>query len=97
MTVTRNALSVVSGYPFQWQALSPSMLSEAARMTNGTFSHHRDAALALLSGFSDLPHKTAGFLGHLCVASEPTTRQRSWLNSILKQKGFQPLNTGGAE
>ena len=66
-------------------------------MTDTSFSHHRHAALALLNAFTNLPHKTAGFLGHMCVAPEPTSRQRKWLNSILKQKGFQPLNAGDTQ
>lgn len=64
-------------------------------MSKATFLNHRHAALALLNDFSDLPHKSAGFLGHMCVAPEPTARQRAWLNSILRQKGFQPLNAEG--
>ncbi|MBP8231004.1 MAG: hypothetical protein KAY22_01750 [Rhizorhabdus sp.] len=60
------------------------------------FPHHRPAALALLNGFPGLSHKTAGFLGHVCVAPALTDRQRNWLVKLLDQHGQPPLADGGA-
>lgn len=58
------------------------------------FATPRQAALALLSRFPDLPHKTAGFLGHVCVADLLTDRQHDWLASILEKRGLPPLAEG---
>lgn len=65
-------------------------------MTEGPFLHHRPAALALLSHCPDLPHKTAGFLGHVCVAAVLSVRQRAWLVKLLEQAGLPPMTEGGA-
>jgi len=64
-------------------------------MTEAAFLHHRQAALALLSQCPDLPHKTAGFLGHVCVAIELTEKQRDWLVKLLDRAGLPPLAMGG--
>ena len=64
-------------------------------MTNATFSHHRDAALALLTRHPGLPHKTAGFLGHVCVALVLTPAQRDWLVKLLERHGLASLAEGG--
>lgn len=64
-------------------------------MTRQAFSHHRQAALALLSRCPDLPHKTAGFLGHVCVAPELSQRQRQWLASLLERRGLGSLSEEG--
>lgn len=60
-------------------------------MTERPFPHHRPAALALLTKCLDLPHKTAGFLGHVCVALTLSDRQRAWLIKLLIQHGLPPL------
>jgi hypothetical protein len=66
-------------------------------MTKHPFPHHRQAALALLGEHSDLPHKTAGFLGHVCVATELTGAQRNWLEKLLERYGYPPLESGVAQ
>ena len=65
-------------------------------MTERSFPHHRPAALALLSQCPDLPHKTAGFLGHVCVAPILSDRQRVWLVKLLDRAGLPPMTEGGA-
>ena len=65
-------------------------------MTEIPFPHHRPAALALLSKCPDFPHKTAGFLGHVCVAPILSERQRAWLVKLLNRAGLPPLADGGA-
>lgn len=66
-------------------------------MTEGPFTHHRAAALCLLQLLPDLPHKTAGFLGHVCVAAVLSDRQRDWLIKLLKRYGLPTLADGGAQ
>ena len=66
----------------------------SARMAEPTFKHHRHAALQLLTECRDLPHKTAGFLGHVCVAAGLTVRQRAWLAKLLERAGLPPLAEG---
>lgn len=61
------------------------------------FRHHRAAALALLNGQPDLPHKAAGFLGHVCVAPSLTEKQSSWLVMLLQRYGMPSLVAGGAQ
>ena len=39
----------------------------------------------------DIPHKAAGFLGHVCVAPEISERQRGWLVKLLARNGLPPL------
>ncbi|NTZ41781.1 hypothetical protein G7A66_01495 [Altererythrobacter sp. SALINAS58] len=63
-------------------------------MTDAPYYHHRQAALALLNQCPDLPHKTAGFLGHVCVAIELSEKQRGWLVKLLEKAGLQPLAEG---
>jgi hypothetical protein len=65
-------------------------------MTDRCFPNHRDAALALLSAASDLSHKAAGFLGHVCVATVLSDRQRDWLTKLLDRYGLPPLVKEGA-
>lgn len=65
-------------------------------MTERPFAHHRQAALALLSACPDLPHKTAGFLGNVCVAVVLSDKQREWLVKLLDRHGLPPLAGGGA-
>lgn len=65
-------------------------------MTERAFPHHRPAALALLSQCPDLPHKAAGFLGHVCIAPALSDRQRDWLVKLLERNGLQSLAEGGA-
>lgn len=60
-------------------------------MTEHPFLHHRQAALALLGHCSELPHKTAGFLGHVCVASELSEKQRDWLAKLLDRNDMPQL------
>lgn len=66
-------------------------------MTERHFPHHRPAALALLSQCPDLPHKAAGFLGHVCVAAAISDRQRAWLVKLLDRHGLPDLAEGGAQ
>lgn len=65
-------------------------------MTEHFYPNHRTAALALLTQCTDLPHKTAGFLGHVCVAPELSTKQRDWLVKLLERQGLPPLAGGEA-
>lgn len=65
-------------------------------MIERAFPHHRPAALALLSQCPDLPHKAAGFLGHVCIAPALSDRQRDWLVKLLERNGLQSLAEGGA-
>lgn len=65
-------------------------------MTEQPFQHHRQAALALLTRCPKLPHKAAGFLGHVCVAPNLTERQRDWLLKLLDKYNLPPLAAGGA-
>lgn len=65
-------------------------------MTDVPFTNHRSAALALLAQCPDLPHKTAGFLGHVCVAPELSAKQRDWLVKLLDRYGLPPLAVGEA-
>jgi hypothetical protein len=55
---------------------------------------HRKAALALLNGIPMLPHKTAGFLGHVCVAPDLSEKQSAWLAKLVGQYSDQ-LRIGG--
>jgi hypothetical protein len=64
-------------------------------MREQPFNDHRPAALALLVQCPDLPHKAAGFLGHVCVAPVLSTRQREWLIKLLARHGQPPLVQGG--
>jgi hypothetical protein len=64
-------------------------------MSDGPFTHHRNAALALLNGRPKLAHKEAGFLGHVAVAGDVTPRQREWLLRLLSRHGLPSLADGG--
>jgi hypothetical protein len=66
-------------------------------MIEHLFDHHRKAALALLNQCPDLPHKTAGFLGHVCVAQSLTDPQRHWLVKLLVKNGLPSMSAGGAQ
>lgn len=61
------------------------------------FTHHRQAALALLQDCPNLPHKAAGFLGHVCVAPALSDRQRDWLVKLLARHDLPPLAEAGAQ
>lgn len=60
-------------------------------MSGNPFQHHRQAALALLSDCPELPHRAAGFLGHVCVTRALSEKQRDWLDKLLDRNGFPPL------
>jgi hypothetical protein len=60
-------------------------------MSAPTFRHHRQAALALLNDCPGIPHKPAGFLGHVCVAAVISDKQRDWLGKLLDRHGLPPL------
>ena len=60
-------------------------------MSTAPFKDHRQAALALLSEFPDLPRKPAGFLGHVCVETSLSDGQRDWLQKLLDRYGLPPL------
>ena len=66
-------------------------------MTDVPFNHHRQAALSLLNQCTNLTHKEAGFLGHVCVAEMPSDPQRSWLSKLLVRHGLPYLSEGGAK
>jgi hypothetical protein len=66
-----------------------------AVMSDGS-NHHRQAALALLTQHPDLPHRAAGFLGHVCVAPALTPKQQKWLCALLEKHGLPELAGGGA-
>lgn len=61
------------------------------------FPNHRAAALALLQHCPAIPHKTAGFLGHVCVALDLSVKQRDWLVKLLDGHGLPQLAEGGAK
>ena len=61
-------------------------------MADAAFTHHRAAALAMLSAFPELSHKEAGFLGHVCVAHELSVKQREWLVKLLARAGQPRLS-----
>ena len=63
-------------------------------MTDLPFDHHRQAALALLNQCTNLTHKEAGFLGHVCVADVLSDRQRDWLAKLLERHGLPHLSEG---
>ena len=65
-------------------------------MNEQPFTHHRQAALALLTRCPDLPHKAAGFLGHVCVAPVLSERQRNWLQKLLERHRQPGLAKGGS-
>jgi hypothetical protein len=65
-------------------------------MPERPFTHHRAAALALLSACPDLSHKAAGFLGHVCVAAVLSDKQRDWLGKLLAKHGLPSLAGEGA-
>lgn len=66
-------------------------------MTERAFPHHRQAALALLSECPNMPHKAAGFLGHVAVAPVLSDRQRDWLVKLLHRNGLPPMAEGGTQ
>jgi len=66
-------------------------------MIKQPYLHHRTAALALLSGCPDLPHKAAGFLGHVCVAPVLSGRQLAWLVKLLSRNELPPLAQGDGQ
>ena len=66
-------------------------------MTERTFSDHRQAALALLSGNHRLSRKAGQFLGQLAVDPSPMSEaQSNWLAKLLDRAGLPPLAEGGA-
>jgi len=64
-------------------------------MTEGPFTHHRQAALALLSACPDLSHNAAGFLGHVCVSPNLSAKQCDWLTKLLAKYGLPALVRDG--
>lgn len=63
-------------------------------MTEAPFLHHRPAALRLLCDCPDIPHKAAGFLGHVAVADLLTDKQGAWLATLLSRHNLPPLAEG---
>lgn len=63
-------------------------------MSANPFRNHREAALALLNGGSNLTWKAGSFLGQLVVTPErpPTDKQRDWLATLLDRAGLPPLS-----
>ncbi len=66
-------------------------------MTDSRFDHHRQAALSLLNQCTNLTHKEAGFLGHVCVAEMLSDPQRNWLSKLLVRHGLPYRSEGGAK
>lgn len=60
------------------------------------FSHHRPAALAVLSKRTDLTWKEARFLGQACITVELSDLQHAWLGDLLTKSDLPPLADGGA-
>jgi hypothetical protein len=60
-------------------------------VTGEPFTHHRQAALALLGSCPGLSHMEAGFLGHVCVSAALTEKQREWLTKLLDRNHLPPL------
>lgn len=57
-----------------------------------TFSHHRDAALALLNGGFRLTRKAGQFLGQLAVDRSPMSEaQADWLAKLLAKHGLPSI------
>ena len=56
-----------------------------------TSSPHRKAALRLLNERPSLTHKEAGFLGHVCIATAVTEKQRDWLDKLSVRNGMLPF------
>jgi len=66
-------------------------------MVEGSFSEHRQAALALLNGNYRLSRKAGQFLGQLAVDASPmSAAQSNWLTKLLERHGLQPLDDGGS-
>lgn len=65
-------------------------------MISLSFPGYREAALTLLLQCPDLPHKAAGFLGHVCVAASISNRQRDWLAKLLQRRSLPALTGEGA-
>jgi hypothetical protein len=62
-----------------------------------TFSDHRRAAIALLTGGADLREKEGNFLGGIAFRSDPMSdKQANWLSILLKRHGLPPLQDGGS-
>ena len=68
----------------------------AAGRFEAQFRHHRAAALALLSECPELSHKTAGFLGNVCVAPTLSAKQKAWLTQLLEKHGLPELAVSDA-
>ena len=66
-------------------------------MTDLPFDHHRQAALSLLNQCTNLSHKEAGFLGHVCVAEVLSDLQRNWLSKLLARYGLPHLSEGDSK
>ena len=86
----------MSASPMEWGAAATAAPRIAATANSG-FPDHRKAALALLKDHNELSHKEAGFLGHVCVASELSDRQHDWLLKLLARHDTPPLASGGGE
>ena len=67
-------------------------------MTEGCFTHHRPAALALLNGNQRLSRKAGQFLGQLAVDPSPLSeRQVDWLATLLARAGLPILAEGSGQ
>ena len=67
-------------------------------MTEQPFTHHRAAALALLSPGMALTRKAGSFLGQLVADATPmTAAQREWLGKLLERASLPPLAEGGVK
>jgi hypothetical protein len=61
-------------------------------MSAPPFRHHREAAVALLSGCAaNLTRKAAGMLGHYCWDRKLSPAQRDCLDKLLDRNGLPPL------
>jgi hypothetical protein len=90
-------LLAVFAYRLRWRGTWRGYALGSDAMTNPSFEHHREAALALLNQCPKLSHKEAGFLGHVCVADALSDKQHDWLAKLLERHTLPPLAAGGAQ
>ncbi|HEX8444150.1 MAG TPA: hypothetical protein VF631_10945 [Allosphingosinicella sp.] len=59
------------------------------------FTHHADAARALIASGADIGRKAGGFCGQIIFDPVLSERQRKWLETLLERSGLPPLQDGG--
>lgn len=58
---------------------------------SGPFTHHGDAALALLNSVPDLRPREGQFLGGIMFTDDLTAKQLNWLRVLLSRHELPPL------